>query len=519
MLAEPTGRDRAPSLAWAAPLLCSLAVAYNSGAVMAASPFMKVDLDLDANTLQWVMISYMLVATVLVGVMGGLADIFGRLRLLMIGALIFALGSLVCLLAESGVVVIAGRSVQAFGAAGIVGTGVAVMTVATPERLRTLALGLWSAIVALGLGLGPLIGGALTDILDWRAIFAFDIALLAVGLLACLKVGRDRLVKETFTAGVTTDYAGAVLLIASLGALTLALSRGQTDGWVSLDIVTLLVAVVIAGAGFVWRELKTGEPMFDLRLFVRPRFVAASAGTFISGFAMFGLIFYFNQFAQAPEGLNYSASASGAALLPCTLLFFVGSIALPHLLAEADLRWPTTFGMVLMATGFWLLGDVSSETSYATLWWKLALVGLGLGSTFGLLPRVGMRELPDSRSGQGSGIISVSLYVGFTFGIAVCGVAVAAIRDRAVQSAIVGLSSAPVGRDRVADDLVHGSDSAIAKVLHSLAGEDAATLRTALRSALELGFEGVVTILAVASAFGAVPCVWLQRRPHKVQTA
>ncbi|WP_136659464.1 MFS transporter [Nitratireductor sp. XY-223] len=505
-----------PVLVWSAALLCGLAVAYNSGAVMAASPFMKVDLDLDSNTLQWVMVSYMLVATVLVGVMGGFADIFGRLRLLMAGAVMFIAGSFVCILADSGAVLIAGRSVQAVGGAGIFGTGVAVLTVATPQSQRALALGLWSAAVALGLGVGPLIGGALTDAIDWRAIFGFDILLLLAGLAACIRVARARLVPEEDSRPTNVDYTGAALMMISLGALTFALSRGPENGWGSAETITLLIASVVAGAAFLWRERQAREPMFSLRFFGRPSFVAAAAGTFISGFGMMGLIYYFNVFVQAPGGLDYSALATGAALLPCTMLFFAGSIGLPRLLSQADLRWPTTLGLVLMTAGFWLLRDLSPGVSYNDIWWKLILIGAGLGLTFGLLPRVGMRDLPDSEAGQGSGVINVCLYVGFTFGIAMCGVAVTAIRHSAIKATVAGLSSGPAERTSLIHDLVHGSNSAVAKALMAFSDDDSAKIKRAFNDALENGFEGAMIMLALISAAGAVLCGWLLRKPSKV---
>lgn len=192
--ADNSNPDRGVGLVWSATLLCGLAVAFNSGAVMASSPFMKIDLDLDANTLQWVMISYMLVATVLVGVMGGFADIFGRLRLLIFGAGMFTLGSLICVFADSGIVVIAGRAVPGVGGAAIFGTGVAVLTVGTPEPLRTTALGLWAAATALGQGIGPLIGGALTDALEDGFGGAMTMLALtsAIGALLCGLLLRHR---------------------------------------------------------------------------------------------------------------------------------------------------------------------------------------------------------------------------------------------------------------------------------------------------------------------------------------
>ena len=512
---DPNGTvkpDSVPVQVWVAVLLCGVAVAYNSGAVMAATPFIKVDLDLDNNTLQWVMVSYMLVATVLVGVMGGFADIFGRLRLLIAGAAMFIAGSLVCIFADGGAVLIAGRSVQAVGGAGIFGTGVAVLTVATPQSQRTLALGLWAAAVALGLGVGPLIGGALTTAIDWRAIFAFDILLLAAGLGACLRVARAGLVPEETPARANIDYAGAALMMGSLGALTFALSRGQEIGWGSTEIIALLIAAIVTGALFLWREQQAKMPMFSLRFFRRPSYLAAAIGTLISGFGMLGLIYYFNLFVQAKGGLNYSALATGAALLPCTMLFFAGSIGLPRLLSNADLRWPTTLGMVLMAAGFWLMRDLSAGVSYGDIWWKLTLIGLGFGLTFGLLPRVGMRDLPDSDAGQGSGVINVCLYVGFTFGIAVCGVAVTAIRHTAIKATVAGLSSGPADRTTLIHDLVHGSNSAVAKALTAFSDEDSAQINSAFNDALENGFEGAMTMLALISLIGAVLCGWLLRK-------
>ena len=96
-------------------------------------------------------------------------------------------------------------------------------------------------------------------------------------------------------------------MMLSLGSLSLALSRGQASGWRSPEVLGLLSAAAVAGADFLWREQRTEAPLFALRFFCRPGFLAVVAGTFISGLTMFGLIYYFNQFAQAPEGLNYSA--------------------------------------------------------------------------------------------------------------------------------------------------------------------------------------------------------------------
>lgn len=522
-MAEQAGNSR-PSrdvgLVWSATLLCGLAVAYNSGAVMASSPFMKIDLDLDANTLQWIMISYILVATGLVGVMGGFADIFGRLRLLIFGAVMFIAGSLICIIADNGAVVIVGRAIQGLGGAAIFGTGLAVLTVATPEALRTLALGMWAAATALGQGLGPLIGGGLTDAIDWRAIFAFDIVLLMGGLFACVLLARNHLVPEDPARHNGIDYLGAALMMLALALLTLAMTRGQQQGWGSTQIVLLLAFAAAAGVGFIARERHAERPLFQLRFFREPSYMAAATGTFVAGFGIFGLIYYFNVFFQAPDGPDYSAFRAGLALLPCTMLFFVGSIGFPRLLTGYDLHWPTTLGMVLLASGFWFLSNVTIATAYAEIWWRLALIGLGFGLTFGLLPRVGLRDLPDADAGQGSGVINVFLYVGFTFGIAACGVVVNAVRHDIVKKAVDALAFVPENRTQVIHDLAHGSNSVVDKVLNSLDPADATNIKSALSNALEAGFGGAMMLLALASVIGAVLCgVLLRQRAGNAETA
>ena len=499
-------------LVWGAAFLCGLAVSYNSGAIMASTPFIRADLDLDSNTLQWVMISYLIVATGLVGVMGGFADIFGRLRVLSFGAAMFALGSLVCLMASDASVILAGRAVQGIGGGAIFGTGVAVLTVATPESQRGFALGLWSASVALGTGTGPLIGGVLTGLIDWRAIFAFDILILVAALVGCYKVARARLVPEDASPDSSIDFLGAGLMMVSLGCLTLALSRGQVDGWTSTVILLLLLASAIGIAAFIVWELRAKRPLFELRFFRRLGYVASAYGMFVAGSAMFGLLFYYNLFVQAPAGFHYSALVAGLSLLPCMALFLGGSLGLPRLLAKVDEHWPATIGMISLTAGFWLLHDVSITSSYAEIWLPLALIGAGLGSTFALLPRAALRELPDADAGQGSGVINASLYVGFTFGIAAAGVVASTIHYRAVAAAVAVVSSGPADRAAVTSELAHGSESAIQQALDQFSPGDAAAIKLALKNVLDDSFNGAMMLLAIASLIGAILCALLLRR-------
>ncbi|MGI9492105.1 MAG: MFS transporter, partial [Geminicoccaceae bacterium] len=167
----------------AAACISTFVVSYNSAAVVTALPAIRAGLDLGGEALQWVMNIYMLACAILIAVMGRFADIFGRLCMFLAGMAVFAVGSVSSSLAGDAAAILAGRASQGIGTAAIIATSAAIISVATPEDKRAQALGIWIGTVALAGGIGPLIGGTITELISWRAIFALDIALLAAAAL------------------------------------------------------------------------------------------------------------------------------------------------------------------------------------------------------------------------------------------------------------------------------------------------------------------------------------------------
>jgi EmrB/QacA subfamily drug resistance transporter len=496
-----------------AACISTFVVAYNTTAIMTALPAIKSSLDLDAQTLQWVMNVYMLASAVLIAVMGRFADIFGKMRMFIIGLGVFATGSISIIFAGDAVMMLVGRACQGIGAAGIMSTSVALITVATPEEKRAQALGWWAGTVAFGFAVGPVIGGVLTDSISWRWIFVIDIPLLAIAALFYLWIEKLGIVSRELELGTKIDYLGVALLIVTLGTFVYGLTSGHVVGWTSLQTLSLFAIAVLGGVAFAVRERRIPDPLVDFSFFRHRGYLAGTFGMFVTGITLLGVLYFFNLFVQAPGALGLTPVEAGLSLLPFTLMMFALSLTVPRLLAPYSLHWPTTIGMLALATGFWLMHYTSNQTPYTDLWWKLMILGIGIGLNFSLLPRVGLRSLPDESAGQGSGVINTCLYVGCTVGIAAGGIVTEQIRRQFIGPVIEKLTSGPSDRGALELALAHGSQSQVDHALAQFSPDDAEKIRAAMQDVLDNAFTGVMEMMTIVGLIGAVLCFVLIRGP------
>jgi EmrB/QacA subfamily drug resistance transporter len=514
-MALPTEKDERKSGFWLVVMAaCSgtFVVAYNTTAVMTALPAIKVDLDLDVDTLQWVINLYMLFGAATLAAMGHLGDTFGMTRIFLAGVAVFALGSIAIALTDGAVLLLMGRALQGLAVASIMSASVALINRATPPESRATALGIWAAALALGFASGPLIGGILTDSISWRAIFVLDLIILFIATLLCVCVIRAGFAPAVIEGEKRTDFPGIALLFVALASFLYALTCGPLYGWTSLPTIGLFTLTLVAGAGFMMRELRFSDPLIRLGFFRYRNYAAATTGMILAGFTQIGILFFINSFIQSAEGLNFSASQAGLALLPFTAVMFVVSLVAPHVIPEKTYGIWATISMACLMIGFWLMRDVNHQTPYKEIWWRLTFIGAGVGLNMMLLPRIGLGALPQANTGQGSGVINTCLYAGLAIGTALGAVVVAQIKQHVVGPYIEGVGATLPILHALKITLVHGSQSQVSKALAELPSNESANVQEVMLRAFDHGFSGVMLLMTAAAATGAVLCAAVIRR-------
>ena len=482
----------------------AFAVAYNTTAVMTALPAIKSSLDLNVDTLQWVINLYMLSAAVTLAAMGHFGDTFGLTRMFTIGLCLFGLGSITIALSGDAIVLLAGRSFQGLGVAALMATSVALISVSAPSEERASAHGFWAASVAIGFALGPLIGGTLTDLISWRSIFCLDLMILSVAGFLCLRVDRLGLVPHEPNAGKRIDFAGIAFLFVCLASFLYGLTSGQLFGWAAPQTLMLFAFTLAGGVGFFIHERHAAEPLVELSFFRHLDYAAAALCMFLNGVTQMGVLYFTNLFLQSPTGLNFSASQAGAALLPFTLAMFIVSLLLPRLVAGGKYRIPVAAGMLILAIGFWLLHSVDHQTPYDDIWWRLAILGVGVGFNWALLPRLGLGALPDAHAGQGSGVLNTTMFAGLATGTALGGVVSSRIKREIIDPVVDTVAASVPDLGTLKLTLVHGSNSQIKDALAKIPQADVAKLENAMRAAFDSGYSGVMIMMMLMSVAGVV---------------
>src|SRR5205807_4993138 len=267
--------------------------------------------------------AYALTFGVLLLTGGKLADLLGRRSIFIVGLVIFTAASLWCGLAGGATSLISARTVQGIGAALMNPATLSIITATFPPRQRGTAIGIWAGVSALALAIGPLVGGLLTQDINWSWIFFINIPVGVVGVLAA-RIFIDE-TKDT-AREQRLDLPGLVTSAVGLFALTYGLIETNDHAWGSVRVLALLAIAVVALAVFALLELHQRIPMLDLSLFRDPAFTGANTVMFLVGLAMFGIFFYNSLFLQ--RVLGYGAIKTGATFLPMTvLIMFVAPVA------------------------------------------------------------------------------------------------------------------------------------------------------------------------------------------------
>ena len=375
------------------------------------------DLHAGVTALQWVVSAYALTFATAMLAFGMIGDEFGRKQVMLAGTGVFCAGSVLCALAPNVQMLIAGRAVMGIGAAASEpGTLSMLRHLYADERARARAVGVWTAVCGLALALGPVIGGALVGVWDWRAIFWFN---LAFGLGA-LVVGALVLPESADPDAHRVDIAGTVLGAAALSALVFAVISAETAGFAAPGVIALLCVSVVAGVLFWWQESRAAHPLLDLRYLRVPRFMAANVVAFCAYFATFS-VFFFTALYLA-EVAGYSGYQIALTFLPMTALMTAASLLAGRWAATAGPQWSVLSGCLIFGAGLLFTAvSISPSPGFTQLAAALALTGVGVGMTVVPITSAALSAVPPERSGMAASATNTSREIGAVLGVAVLG--------------------------------------------------------------------------------------------------
>ncbi|MFB7180357.1 MFS transporter [Streptomyces sp. NPDC056257] len=460
--AEPGGLGRNRETATLVLLsFAMLVVSLDQYIVVVALPDIAADLGYSAQTLQSVISVYAVASAGFLLFGGRAADLLGRRRILATGLALYAAAAFAGGLATTPAVLLAARAVQGFGGALVFPTTLAIINTTFGEgRARNRALGIWGGSGAAGLVVGVLLGGLLTQVFGWEAVFFVNVALAGPALLlAFVVIPRDGEREQ----GRRFDLPGALSISLGVTLIVFALVQGPGSGWLSPGILVSAAAGLLLVAAFVFIERRSPDPLMPPRVLANPNLITGVVIAFMF-MATFGSVLYFLSI-YFQEVLGYDALQTGAGFLIPTAVVVAGSATAGRLVTRFGLRRTLAAALTIGALGAVLLGlAISPDGTYVALLPGLVALGIGDGVVFTAMFIAAATGVPDRQQGIASGIASTGSGVGAAVGLAVLVLVATAGLD--------GLSGEPL-RIAVADG--------IRTTLFVVAGGIASTLLVAVR--------------------------------------
>lgn len=388
-------------------------VALNNLVVTNALPQISKDFSASITDLQWVINAYVLAFAGLLLTSAALGDRYGRKLVFLVGVGVFTVGSVGCALATSTGALIGARVVQGIGAAAILPLSLTVLAAAVSPKMRSAAIGIWSGINGLGVALGPLVGGAVTEGLDWKWIFWINlpVAVIAVPLLLWA-------IRESKGAAGGLDLFGMVLVSGAVTAAVWAIVRASDDGWTSAPIVSAFGAAALMLVVFVFWERRVTSPLLPLSFYKIPSFVLSNVVSLAMYFGVFGSIFFLAQYLQGP--LGYSPLSAGLRTLPWTAMPMVVAPLTGLIVDRVGGGRLMALGLALQAVGLAWIANISAvDTPYGDLVPPMVIAGIGMGLVFAPTTAVVLGSVREHEHGKASGANNTVREVGGALGVAV----------------------------------------------------------------------------------------------------
>ncbi|MDT0309567.1 MFS transporter [Streptomyces sp. DSM 44917] len=462
-----------------------------------ALPDIQTDLSAGATAMQWTVNAYTLGFGGLLLLAGGLADRFGRKRVLSLGLTLFLLFSLGATYAGSAEALIAFRAGMGMSSALIMPTTLAIIRNVFPPHEQSRAIALWTAAAGIGVPLGPVVGGVLLDTFWWGSVFLINIPVAGGALLA----GAWLLPESRDERHAGLDLPGAGLSVAGLVALVYGLIQGPEWGWSAPGTWGLIAGGFLLLVGFAAWEGRTQRPMLDGVLFRNPRFTGPAISITCVAFTLFGALFLVTQYLQF--ALRLPPLEAGLRMLAICTLILTSALA-PMVVRRLGLRATIAGGLAVIAAGAALLSTVDAQSEDRALV-ALGLLGLGLGLAMPPAADSILASSPAGQSGAGSAVTDTAMQVGGALGIAVMG----SVLTTRYRGELPALDHLPLPAREAAADSLGGAHAVATRV-----GPAGDGLLTAADRAFEVALSNATLVgAAVAGAGALAAALVLPRHP------
>jgi EmrB/QacA subfamily drug resistance transporter len=395
--------------------LSVLVVALDLTVLNIALPTISRSLHAGTGDLQWIVDAYSLAFAAVMLPAGIVGDRFGRKRMLMTGLVVFLGASLMAALADSTEQLIVARVVMGLGAALVFPLSLATVSAAFDDEERPKAVGTLTAVVAIGLPLGPVVGGLLLQHFSWNSVFWINVPAVCITLVA----GAFLVPESRNPEAPPLDVPGALLSAGAITSLVWGLINGPEHGWSAPATWALLIASAVLFTGYLARERGAAHRLIDPALFRDRRFAWGTAATVAVSVALFGIMFVFPQYEQSV--LGYGPISSGVRLLPMMGGLLVAGGAASPLAKAAGTKLTVAAGLVLLIAGLVILSQIRLGDGYALAGIGLGVCGLGIGASIAAAMNAVMAAAGGDEAGVGAAVNSTLRQVGGAVAVAVLG--------------------------------------------------------------------------------------------------
>jgi EmrB/QacA subfamily drug resistance transporter len=462
-----------PIAALAAICLSVFVISVDATIVNVALPTLSRELNADTAQLQWIVDAYTLVMAGLLLSVGSLSDRYGRRGWLSGGLALFAVTSVVAAQANSADALIAARAAMGFGAAVIFPTTLGLITnIFTDPVPRAKAIGVWAAMVGVGVAAGPMAGGWLLEHFSWGSIFLVNVPVAATAIaggMLFVPTSRD-------PAAPKVDIPGLILSSVGVTALVYTVIEAPQWEWGSARTLAGFGFAVLVLAAFAGWERRSSHPMLDVSVFANRRFSGGSLAVTAGFLTLFGFIFVITQYFQFIK--SYSAFGAGVRLLPVAISIAVASVLGPRLVERIGTTVVVSAGLAIFAAGLAWASTADAATPYLQIAAQMLLLGGGLGLTTAPATESIMGSLSADKAGIGSAVNDTTRELGGTLGVAIVGSVFASVYSRGIGSASALSALPPDVRS-----MMKQSTAAAYKVIGQLPAVQAAAVRDAVNHA------------------------------------